>query len=48
MGKPAGKRSLGRSRSRWIDDIKMDFIETGWGGVEWSGLTPIRRSGLLL
>jgi hypothetical protein len=35
VGKPEGKRPLGRPRRRWEDGIKMDLRETGWGGVEW-------------
>jgi len=34
--KPSGKRPLGRSRSRWEDNIKMDLQDNGWGG--WTGL----------
>jgi hypothetical protein len=34
VGKPVGKRPLGRPRRRWIDNIKMDLVETGWGGVD--------------
>jgi hypothetical protein len=37
VGKPEGKRSLGRPRRRWEDGIKMDLREIGWGG--WSGFT---------
>jgi hypothetical protein len=32
VGKPEGKRSLGRPRRRWEDGIKMDLREIGWGG----------------
>jgi hypothetical protein len=35
LGKPEGKRSLGRPRLRWVDIIKMDL---GWDGVDWIGL----------
>jgi hypothetical protein len=35
MGKPEGKRPLGRPRRRWEDGIKMDLRETGWGSVDW-------------
>jgi hypothetical protein len=35
MGKPEGKRPLGRPRRRWEDGIRMDLRETGWGWVEW-------------
>jgi hypothetical protein len=31
MGKPEGKRPLGRTRRRWVDNIKMDLGEIGWG-----------------
>jgi hypothetical protein len=34
VGKPEGKRSLGRPRRRWEDGIRMDLTEIGWGGVE--------------
>ena len=35
VGKPGGKRSLGRPRRRWDDNIKMDFGEVGCGGMDW-------------
>jgi hypothetical protein len=38
VGKPEGKRPLGRPRLVWIDNIKVDLLETGLGGVDWSGL----------
>jgi hypothetical protein len=34
VGKPEGKRPLGRPRRRWVDNIKMDLLEIGWGGVD--------------
>jgi hypothetical protein len=34
VGKPEGKRPLGRPRRRWVDNIKMDLIEIGWDGVD--------------
>jgi hypothetical protein len=34
VGKPEGKRSLGRPRRRWVNDIKMDLREIGWDGVD--------------
>jgi hypothetical protein len=40
VGKPEGKRPLGRPRRRWEDGIKMDLREIGWG--VWSGLTWLR------
>ena len=39
MGKPEGKRPLGRPRRRWVDNIKMDLQEVGCGHVGmWTGL----------
>jgi hypothetical protein len=35
VGKPEGKKPLGRSRSTWGDNIKMDLREIGWGGMDW-------------
>jgi hypothetical protein len=35
VGKPEGKRPLGRPRCRWVDNIKMDLREIGWDGVGW-------------
>jgi hypothetical protein len=40
--KPEGKRPLGRPRRRWVDNIKMDLSEIGWGGVNWIGLAQDR------
>jgi hypothetical protein len=34
VGKPDGKRLLGRPRRRWVDNIKMDLRETGWDGMD--------------
>jgi hypothetical protein len=42
VGKPEGKRPLGRQRRRWMDNIKMDLRETGWDGVEWTGWIWLR------
>jgi hypothetical protein len=42
VGKPEGKRSLGRPRRRWEDTIKMDLREIGWGGMGWIDLTQDR------
>jgi hypothetical protein len=42
VGKPEGKRSLGRPRRRWEDNIKMDFLEVGCGGMDWIGLAQDR------
>jgi hypothetical protein len=38
VGKPEGKRPLGRPRHRWADNIRMDLGEVGWGDVDWIGL----------
>jgi hypothetical protein len=35
MGKPEGKKSLGRSGRRWQNKIKMEFKEIGWDGADW-------------
>jgi hypothetical protein len=35
VGKPEGKRQLGRPRRRWEDWIRMDLREIAWGSVEW-------------
>jgi hypothetical protein len=35
VGKPEGKRPLGRPRRRWEDGIRMDLREIGFGGVDW-------------
>jgi hypothetical protein len=42
VGKPEGKRPLGRPRSRWVDNIKMDLREIGWDGVDWIDLVRDR------
>jgi hypothetical protein len=42
-GKTRGTRPLGRPRRRWVDNIKMDLGEIGWGGVDWIGLTQDRN-----
>jgi hypothetical protein len=42
VGKPEGKRPLGRARRRWKDGIRMDLREIGLGGVYWIGLAEDR------
>jgi hypothetical protein len=42
VGKPEGKRPLGRPRRRWIDNIKMDLLEIGVNVVDWVGLAQDR------
>jgi hypothetical protein len=38
VGKPEGKRPLGRTRRRWEINIRMDLGETGWEVVDWTHL----------
>jgi hypothetical protein len=38
VGKPEGKRPLGRRRRRWVDNIKMVLREIGWDGMDWIDL----------
>jgi hypothetical protein len=42
VGKLEGRRLLGRPRRRWLDNIRMDFVEVGWGDVDWIGLAQDR------
>jgi hypothetical protein len=42
VGKPEGKRPLGRPRRRWVDDIKIDLREIGWDGMDWIDLAQDR------
>jgi hypothetical protein len=42
VGKPEGKRPLGRPRCRWTDNIKLDHLEKGLGSVDWAGLAQDR------
>jgi hypothetical protein len=44
VGKPEGKRPLGRQRRRWIDNIKMDILEIELSVVDWIGLAQDRYS----
>jgi hypothetical protein len=39
--KAEGKRPLGKPRRRWVDNIRMDLVEVGWGDVDWIGLAKI-------
>jgi hypothetical protein len=43
VGKPEGKRPLGRPRHRWVDNTRMDLGEVGWSDVDWSGLAQDRN-----
>jgi hypothetical protein len=40
--KPEGRGRLGRPRCRWLDNIRMDLVEVGWGGEGWIGLAQDR------
>jgi hypothetical protein len=42
VGKPEGKRPLGRPRHRWIDNMKVDLLEIGVSVVDWIGLAQDR------
>jgi hypothetical protein len=48
VGKLEGNRSLGRPTCRWVHNIKMDFVEIGWGGVGGLVWLGIGTSGELL
>jgi hypothetical protein len=41
--KPEGRRPLGRPRRRWVDNMRMDLGEVGWGDVDWIGLAQDRN-----
>jgi hypothetical protein len=42
VGKPEGRRPLGRLRHRWEDNIKMDLQEVAYGGMDWVELAHDR------
>jgi hypothetical protein len=42
VGKPEGRRPLGRPRRGWVDNIKMDLREIGWDRVDWVDLAQDR------
>jgi hypothetical protein len=42
VGKPEGRRPLRRPSRRWVDNIRMDLVEVGWGDVDWVGLAQDR------
>jgi hypothetical protein len=49
VGKPEGWRPLGRPRRRWLDNIRMDLVELGWGDLDWIVLAQDRnRYGALV
>jgi hypothetical protein len=39
VGKPEGKRPVGRTRRRWVDYIRMDLRDIEWDGVDWIDVT---------
>jgi hypothetical protein len=43
VGKPEGKRPLGRPRCKWVDNIRIDLGEVGWADVDWIGLAQDRN-----
>jgi hypothetical protein len=43
VGKPEGKKPLGRPGRRWVDNIRMDLGKVGWGDVDWIGLAKDRK-----
>jgi hypothetical protein len=42
VGKPEGRRPLGRPRRGWLDNIRMDSVEVGWGDADWISLAQDR------
>jgi hypothetical protein len=48
VGKPEGKSPVGRSRRRWVDNIRIDLREVGWGDVDWIGLAQDKNRWELL
>jgi hypothetical protein len=42
VGKPEVKKPLGRPRRSWVDNIRMDLGELGWGDVDWIDLAQDR------
>ena len=44
VGKPEGRRPLGRHRRRWVDNIRMDLQEVGCGYMDWIGLAQDKDS----
>jgi hypothetical protein len=43
VGKPLGERLLRRPRRTWVDNIRMDLEEVGWGDLDWIGLAQERN-----
>jgi hypothetical protein len=42
VGKPEGRRPVGRPRRTWLYNIRMYLVEVGWGDVDWIGLAQDR------
>ena len=42
LGKPEGRRPVGKPRRRWVDNIRMDLQEVGYGYMDWIGLAQDR------
>jgi hypothetical protein len=42
IGKPEGKRPLRRPSHRWVNNIRMDLREIGWGRMDWIGVAQVR------
>jgi hypothetical protein len=43
VGKPEEKETTRKTRCRWVDSIRMDVGEVGWGDVDWIGLAEDRN-----
>jgi hypothetical protein len=48
VGNPERRRPLGRPRRKWGDNIKMDFREIGWDGMDWIDLAQERAQWIAL
>jgi PAS domain-containing protein len=48
VGKPDGRRPLGRPRRRWLDNIRMELVEVEWSNEDWIGLAQDRNSAKLV
>jgi hypothetical protein len=48
VGKPVGKMLLRKPRRRWVDNIRMDLVEVGWGDMDWIGLAQDRDRWIAL
>jgi hypothetical protein len=42
VGKPEGRKPLGKQKRSWVNNIRMDLVEVGWGDVDWIGLAEDR------